>query len=105
MDSVTYSLQRSSTGRWGYRPGQFTRGLTFVDSESGSEQTIEDAGIYKFADDSTSLDLPDGVSLSIDYIDMNRDDFIEAYASTEGHEPPKALLFHGYDAPQTWTTA
>ena len=105
MDSVTYSLQRSSTGRWGYRPGQFTRGLTFVDSETGSEQTIEDAGIYKFADDSTSLALPDGVSLSIDYIDMNREDFIEAYTQAEGHAPPKALLFHGDDAETPWTTA
>jgi hypothetical protein len=93
--TVTYSLQRSSTGRWGYRPGQFIKGLTFVDSESGGPRNVPDASIYKFADDTDIADLPDGVALSIDYIDMSKDDFIEAFTADNGFAPPKAMLYDG----------
>ena len=93
---VTFTLGQSSTGRWGYRSGNFKRGLTFTDSESGALKELPQAVTYRLGADTRGEDtIPDGISLDIAYQDMTHSEFVEAFTEAEGYAPPKKMLYQG----------
>ena len=100
MDQVIYHLRKSLSGRWGYRPGSFLRGLLIEDAESGSAihtDASADMGAYTITDIPESLEdtAPDGVSLPDDFVDMSHAEFVQAYTDKYGDAPLKTIVFAG----------
>ena len=92
-NEVVYKLQQSSNGRWGYRPNIGTRGLVLADRATG-EQLQADAMAaafqYSFSagipDDLVGV-VPDGISLSIDFLELDQSEFLEAFNDAHGVYP------------------
>jgi len=96
---VQFFLGQSSTGRWGYRSGNTSKGMVFTDSESGEVKELPDAVTYKRGADTRGDDsIPDGISLEIDFMDMTKTEFVEAFTDKYGYAPPAKMLYLGVTA-------
>ena len=100
MDQVTYHLRKSLSGRCGYRPGSFHRGLGITAAESGEvihEDASADMGAYTITDIPESLEdtAPDGVSLPEEFGDMSHAELVQAYTDKYGDAPLKTIVFAG----------
>tara|TARA_R110002020_G_C15985535_1_gene748843 strand:+ start:205 stop:582 length:378 start_codon:yes stop_codon:yes gene_type:complete len=92
-NEVVYKLQQSSNGRWGYRPNIGTRGLILADRATGEslqDDAMSEAFQYSFSagipDELVGV-VPDGVSLSIDFLELDQSEFLEAFHDAHGAYP------------------
>ena len=101
IPQVIYHLRQSITsGRWGYRPGDVKNGCHLLDSET-LEPVDQEIGQsmkpYTFNDIPDELvdSAPDGISLSVDFVDMTRSEFLQAFEDQYGKAPSPTLVFQG----------
>ena len=101
IPQVIYHLRQSITsGRWGYRPGDVKNGCTLLDSETlepVDKEISQSMKPYTFNDIPDELvdTAPDGISLSVDFVDMSRAEFLQAFEEQYGKAPAKTLVFQG----------
>jgi len=73
--------------------------MVFTDSESGEVKELPDAVTYKRGADTRGDDsIPDGISLEIDFMDMTKTEFVEAFTDKYGYAPPAKMLYLGVTA-------